>query len=302
MGSGGGCILFEDDTDFSGINYDTRCWGTRIHIWNIADDSKMHVANVTINGNSPESECINNNWHGPTGRYTNGVACDYYGLNGWAASSNKFTENNFQNYGVFRIMGSVRGFTKLYHEYDTSGNWQVFQPSGGGSPLDQINAQGYLTTYDTVSALAQFDITKHAGLEGVSGYYDSAFGRGMAGGSYRPGRIQQDNYVAGTANNYQHVFRTLHPSTPFAPLHMGWQGYMRNWIDESAVSLFANARHAANKKVNLLSIYRSLKTVQGGEGRDGASENDASGGPLKDYLTFGPGVRSLNIFSLDRLI
>ena len=297
MGTDGGCILFEDDTDFSGINYDTRCWGTRIHIWNIADDSRLHVSNVLLNGSKPETESVNNNWHGPTGRYTNGVAADYYGYNGWAASSAKYGGNDFYNQGVFRIMGSVRGFTKLYHEYDTSGRWMVYQPSGGGSPLDQINAQGYLTTYDNVSALAEVDISKHAGLEGVSGIYESAWGRGMPGTSGVPGRIQQDNYVAGTANNFLQVFRTLHPAIPFVPLHMGWQGYLRNWVDESAVGLFANAKHGANKKVNLLSIYRSVTELNGGEGRDGATDPT-----YVDYLTYGPGVRSLNLFSLDRLL
>ena len=57
--------------------------------------------------------------------------------------------------------------------------------------------------------------------------------------------------------------------------------------------MFANARHSASKKVNLLSIYRStVAPWVGGEGRD-----TTTGEP-----TFGVGVRSLNMFDLNRLV
>ena len=85
----------------------------------------------------------------------------------------------------------------------------------------------------------------------------------------------------------------LHPVFPFPALHMEWQGYIRNWVDESAVNVFANARHGASKKVNLLSIYRSsTSSTVGGEGRDVTTGNP----------TFGLGVRSLNMFDLNRLV
>jgi len=197
-------------------------------------------------------------------------------------------------------MGSVRGYTKLYHEYDISGNYMIYQPSGGGSPLDQINAQGYQTTYDTVSAVSAIDITRHTGLEGVNGWYDSAFGRGMPGTSGVPGRITQDMHIGGLSNNRQYVFRIMRPAMPIPAEHMNWQGYLLNWIDESAVDVFANARHAANKKVNLVSIYRSVTDISGGEGRDTPSTDETY--PVQNYLTYGPGVRSLNMFSLDRLV
>ena len=63
-------------------------------------------------------------------------------------------------------------------------------------------------------------------------------------------------------------------------------------MDESAANVFANAKHAANKKVNAISIYRStIETGRGGEGRDGTSTSK-----------FGTGLRSLNLFDLDRLL
>ena len=74
---------------------------------------------------------------------------------------------------------------------------------------------------------------------------------------------------------------------------MDWQGYMRNWLDESSSNVFTNAKHAASKKVNSLSIYRSTADyARGGEGRDGQADN----------ATYGVGVRSLNLFDLDRLL
>ena len=73
---------------------------------------------------------------------------------------------------------------------------------------------------------------------------------------------------------------------------MDYYGFMRNWLDETAAGMFQNARHMAEDKVNGLSIYRShMSGATGGEGRD--HDNTAS---------FGVGVRSLNLFDLERLL
>tara|TARA_R110000751_G_scaffold204523_2_gene308952 strand:- start:1021 stop:1227 length:207 start_codon:yes stop_codon:yes gene_type:complete len=68
---------------------------------------------------------------------------------------------------------------------------------------------------------------------------------------------------------------------------------MRNWLDESAAGMWQNAKHMAEDKVNGISIYRSHMGGQtGGEGRDHKSSNSS----------YGVGVRSLNIFDLERLV
>jgi hypothetical protein len=60
--------------------------------------------------------------------------------------------------------------------------------------------------------------------------------------------------------------------------------------------MFQNAKHMAEDKVNGLSIYRShMGGATGGEGRDA----DAGGA---DAGSFGVGVRSLNVFDLERLV
>ena len=58
--------------------------------------------------------------------------------------------------------------------------------------------------------------------------------------------------------------------------------------------IHSNARHAGSDKVGFVSVYNSSTTTSRprgiGEGRDG------------DDVTYGKGVRSLNLFDLDKLI
>ena len=68
---------------------------------------------------------------------------------------------------------------------------------------------------------------------------------------------------------------------------------LRNFFDESAAETFANAKHSANERVGFVSIYNSnIDPMRGGEGRDSFDQP----------VTFGKGVRSLNLFDLDRLV
>ena len=120
--------------------------------------------------------------------------------------------------------------------------------------------------------------------------------RGLAGLSGEPGKINGLVTHAPMVEGLGMVWDLgqLHPQFPIPPINLGWQGYTRNWLDESAACLFANAKHAANKKVNLLSIYRSNTLgLRGGEGRDSS---------LLEGPTYGVGVKSLNMFDLDRLL
>ena len=291
------------NSDFEGVDYTFSCVGSRIHMWNIADTSRMHAANLLLNGNNPQTECINNSFHGPTGRWANGAACDYYGKLGFAASA--LTEKSlgsqvdgFYNLGVFRVIGSHRGYLKTYSEVDYQGRANNSQMTLGGSPMDQVNSQGYQTMFDLAinTPGAEDTLSYHAGLEpgSVSGA-EPVFGRGLAGERGEPGKINgvmtHARMIEGIGMKWDEG--ELHPIFPFPPLHLGWQGYIRNWLDESAANVFANARHGASKKVNLLSIYRSSTSSDiGGEGRDTSTGNP----------TFGVGVRSLNMFDLNRLV
>ena len=289
--------------NYENSSIDTSLFGSRIHLWNIADTSRLHAANLLINGSNPQTECVNNVFHGPTGRWHNGAGCDYYGKYGFAASaltvSGLGTQvNGFYNLGVFRLVGSHRGYLKGYSEVDYQGIPINSHMTGGGSPLDQVNSQGYQTMFDVVinTIGAEDTVSFHVGLEpGLTSGTEPVFGRGLAGLPNLPGKMNGLITHARMAEGRGMLWDEgqLHPVLALPPLHVDWQGYIRNWVDESAANVFANARHGANKKVNLVSIYRSSTDYTiGGEGRD----TDTVG------PTFGVGVRSLNIFDLNRLL
>ena len=287
----------------AGEGIDFSCVGTRIHMWNIADSSRMKASNLLLNGQNPLAECVANTFHGPTGRWSNGAACDYYGKYGFAASTLAISGlgtqvAGFYNLGVFRIVGSHRSYLKTYTEVDYNGYPIQSQMTGGGSPMDQINCQGYQTAYDVAinTAGAEDLVAFHVGLEpGTTEDTEPVFGRGLAGLPGSPGKINGVITHARMVDGRGMLWDEgqLHPAFPVPPLHVDWQGYLRIWVDESAANVFANARHGANKKVNLLSIYRSSTSSDiGGEGRDTTS----------DTSTFGVGVRSLNMFDLNSLV
>ena len=294
--------------NLDGNDPDSRCTGTQIHMWNIADTSRIHAANLLLNKVDPRFASLNNTWHGPMGRWKNGAAADYYGKFGIAASSfdvcaqtfpeigMESTVDGFYNLGPYRILGSHRGFLKLYSEVNFAGAALTAQYNGGGSPMDQVGAQGYQIPYDTATYHrdASGEVTRHINQGADRG--EPVFGRGLAGEKYMPGTMNGLISHAAMAEGRGMLWDLgqLHPRFPVPPLHLDWQGYLRNFIDESAANVFANARHASSKQVNLLSIYRSTTAWRtGGEGRDATSEHSP---------TFGVGVKSLNMFSLDRLL
>lgn len=297
-------------------------WGTRIHIWNISDNSRIQVTNCLLNGNNPWNECMDNEFHGPGGKWLNGAALDYYGLGGAVATYGNLSgvsgcdpapsassgatkrKYSFKNLGIFRLMGSVRGDVKSYFEVSAdSGQYRIFaqQQSKGGTFADQVNAQGYQTINQDVSTLPNSDFRAHVGAEGgattdrSSHSSELIYGYGFAASdTSSPGFIQQIEVATQVWDNSANaiVSSVSFPATPMPAVHCDWQGYLRNWLDESASHIFANAMHSANKKVNLLSIFRSTtEKDRGGEGRDGVHTSEA----------FGVGVRSLNVFDLDSI-
>jgi len=89
--------------------------------------------------------------------------------------------------------------------------------------------------------------------------------------------------------------------TPRRPLHISQEGFIRNWLDERAADLFANAKHLANPKIGGVSIYLS----HAGKPRDAEDHLGRwAGGEATSSKssTHGTGVRSLNLFDLNRLL
>ena len=179
----------------------------------------------------------------------------------------------------------------------------------GGSPIAQLNAQGYAAAGLFAQPLEGSDYRRHWKIEGQRGAYPQTGdgtvqpifgGRQYDGSGVTVGRImlaqpmmtKYDSYIPYGVTRSIKTDVHLASNFPIPPIHMDWQGYLRNFLDESASDVFANSKHAASKLIKLCSIYRSnTNPTMGGEGRDGA-----------DAYTFGKGCRSLNLFDLDKLI
>ena len=132
---------------------------------------------------------------------------------------------------------------------------------------------------------------------GLSGLSD-VFGYGLPGYFKEPGKYNGIQTHAAMVQGLGMKWDRgqLHPEFAFPPYALKWEGYLDNYFDESSASLFANARHAANKKIGMVSIYRANRLpFEAGEGRDGETQPPRS-------LSFGSGVRSLNIFELTQLV
>ena len=304
---------------------DVECMGGQIQIWNIADTSRIHAANILANGMDPLTWSLSSvgnpnpasNCHGPMGKWRNGVACDYYGLGGRRTTYGG-CGSVFANTGVFRLMMSTRGDLKSFYDVSTLSGTSTGQDGwrdtalSGGSPVDQVNGAGYPHWTQNVRVLSPADnIRRITGTDSdfPNGIYQLSsclrvFGWGMpsmnpsagvATMQPRLGGFSAYNATSGLeGKDYSGwIYTTAEPVTPLPPLGMDSLGYMRNWFDESAAGMWQNAKHMAEDKVNGVSIYRShMGGHTGGEGRDCDT----------DKASFGVGVRSLNIFDLERLV
>ena len=309
------------DKDHVPVNTDIgTTWnlGSRIHIWNIADTSRIHAANTLINTTDPEVYCSGTGYHGPGGKWANGVALDYYGHEGRRTTYGSLG-NAFHNNGVFRLIFSTRGDLKTFYGVSSYANTAATfanTDTSGGIPVDQVNGAGYQFLLQNVRTLDLSNERRHIGNQDgdfMQGLYQlSSCGRvfgwgapasGLSGvAEMQPRMAEYTAYM--TSSNMQpsptsldasaaFLTQAMSPQFPIPPLGMDWQGYMRHWLDETAANTFQNAKHLSEDKVNGVSIYRSVQdTYKGGEGRDGEP-----GG-----TTFGAGVRSLNLFDLERLL
>ena len=305
------------------LSVDPECMGSQIQIWNIADTSRIHASNVLANGMDPLTWSLSGgapgggaNCHGPGGKWRNGTALDYYGLGGRRTTYGACGPV-FANTGAFRLIMSTRGDLKSFYDVSTlsslqsgPGGWRDTAFSGG-SPVDQVNGAGYphwtqnvrvLGPADNVRRLTGTDCDFPQGIYQLSSCL-RVFGWGMpsmdpsagvATMQPRLGGFSAFNAVSGLANTSgAWIYTTAEPAMPIPPLGMDSLGYTRNWFDEQAAGMWQNTKHMAEDKVNGVSIYRShMGGVAGGEGRDSDS----------DKASWGVGVRSLNLFDLERLI
>mgnify|MGYP003109932460 FL=1 len=291
--------------------------GSQIFMWNIADNSRINASNLKVNGVDGSAA----GFHGPAGRWGSFAAgmgseeslgpIDYYGKTGaYGQISPSGDVAQHYNHGPFRLMTGISADLMTYSEgveaLDGLSYVPIMSASGiGGNAIAQLNAQGYPGPGYTASSIYASDHRQHSLIETQTqssqpNYGQPIFGArgGADGGNVTGGNTRhlignamiQDVFGFDGDGAAEHTF----PNIPIPPIHMEWQGYLRNFVDESAADVFANAKHGASKMIKLCSIYRStIDPTRGGEGRDG--------NPEEDYA-FGRGVRSLNIFDLDKLV
>lgn len=293
-------------------------WAGHLYMFNLADTSRIHAANLLVNGQDPATVCAKEGWHGPPGKWSNGAALDLFGHHGQATTFGGQTRpdgtvRHFENFGPFRLLLGHRGDLKAFYNASADiGNDEVYVlgEASGGSPIDQINSQGYQTWSPMAGVLsgqtggadsARQVLGSHAsegsfGIGPSTSGFETIYGYGWAASAINTpaglqgSQIRQTVNVAGVGTSIS----SINPQS-MPPIHGDWQGYLRNWLDESAINVFANAKQLSLKKVNGVSLYRSTTELyRGGEGRDSLNAGDGIG--------FGRGVRSLNVFDLDRLL
>ena len=306
---------------------DPGCMGTQIHIWNIADTSRVHASNTLVNGLDPETASLGDdatgsnalNYHGPGGKWWNGVSLDYFGQGGRRTTYGSLG-NSFHNCGIYRLMFSTRGDLKAMYDvsclsstYSIADGYHETVPSGG-SFVDQVNGGGYTHFTQTTRMLGTADTRNitNGDCDMPGGVYESSaclrvFGWGNPAPipTQGPAQIQMrlggfSGMNAWSGANWPDsawMYSQAAPAFPIPPLNMDWQGYLRNWFDETASNTWQNAKHLAEDKVNGVSIYRSHRSsLAGGEGRE------AGIGGVDGVVSYGKGVRSLNLFEFERLM
>ena len=300
--------------------------GSQIFMWNIADNSRIVASNLKVNSLDPSAA----GYHGPDGRWgipvdtvgqTSFGPLDYYGITGaYHAEAGK--SDVHYNHGPFRLMSGTSSDLMTYGELIDIDNDAIVSENGtnsltlGGTAIQQLNAQGYAAPGIGASSITGADYRDHSKIENqrtIRAGYIRSYGQPIFGG--RPGTNVSATNVVGSDRRFlansmvedmhlspiadiwgstasSGILQGVFPNFPIPPIHMEWQGYLRNFLDESAGDTFANAKHGASKMVKLCSIFRSnTNPLKGGEGRDGSG----------DY-TYGLGVRSLNMFDLNKLI
>lgn len=202
---------------------------TRLHIWNIADNSTLEASYLTVNGTHPR----NAGFYGPSGQWgeasgapsstpdTSSISIlDYYGQ----STANPFGKSaSGENFGCFR----------LYFSTDPATNFLV----ASGSPLDglarQLFSQGYPFSGSLIaSATSEFD---------PSSQYLSV--------------LQRDEFRNIEASGFYYVSAMMAGSNT-----------IKAYLEDSALNTFANAKHNMVGKSGLAKVvqgYYDINAVGG---------------------------------------
>ena len=226
--------------DFNGLDgLDGAC--SRLHIWNIADDSILRANYLSISGTHPQDSGYcgpSGNWYHASGAPqstpdTSSLSVlDYYGPD--QDSRNLFGDTSIRNFGPFRLYFSVDPLTN------------------------------YLVDPTTV----------------VSGYVTQVFSQGynFSGNLSAPGNVE-DFYIKAKFQNDLPTSLTLSDTGFYYANNLVHNpDSVKAYLDDSAANTFANAKHNSVGKSNLanaVAIYDPYYNVFGG---DSLSEKDYGNG------------------------
>jgi len=306
------------------------------------------------------------NYHGPYGVWHNGAALDFYGTSGYAmsaisntlAGNQKFggeyiSQSGRQgvtpnepglNQGMFRLFLGTRGDVKQVAEnnmfYNTITEQYEMSSIGwasalGGSPMHQLNAQGYMSPYPAAASLewavgvthtpgyslweqpystrndqlAKSKWGEHYEVWGYGNFWDSDRKYAPAGSfpQVGPGTAGDAPYGVSSLDYNAFPLGVVSYSEPRMPLHTAPGGFARNFLDQEGANLFANAKHLAHYMVGGVSIYLSTIGYDplAERGTDARSQNNmyrGGEGSSTKWGTAGAGVRSTNLFDLGKML
>ena len=258
----------------SGYIYDIQgATCMRPHIWNICDTSRLEAMRLTLSGidpiTDPDGEV--SAYHGPSGTWnvtavtaaaTGQLFLDDFGSNGRMASGTEaYTDYGAFNYGYFRLMMGTKGVVE---------HLQVSAITGASGEAPQLLSQGYSPSSTHGSFLGGADNNYLVSSTVLNDAHSDYLDTGYAGG------------VLTTAQSYKWL--PAYVADTFLNPHGG----TRNYIDRTAMRLFANAAHLSQPHLDQLSVISP-----GNYDSSDEQERTADSG--------GAGVRSLMRFDLKRL-
>lgn len=239
----------------SSTYYDTSAadeYCSRLFIWNVANNSTMHIDHVSVSGAYPTSA----GYHGPSAVWVSAdglsnfglpsstpdtstlSVLDFYGEGSGVTSNNwqlpdgsmvTYGQNKFENQGPFR----------LYVGVDSAAN--VLTHGGGMGIIQQLFAQGYNPSGPATGNVA------------ASSIYGKLLRVTDEGLSYSGGYYYANEFVKCDPNSIL--------------------------LDESAANLFANAKNGAmgtSNRPQICTIYYA-ETSSYGDGRSGANVQKGKG-------------------------
>jgi len=288
--NGGVCVRALGDSTVNAINSNFQCgwWNPsgvvydssgslcdKTFIWNIADNSKLNAAYVSVSSMHPEDV----GYHGPSGVWLSSVDSNGSSVTFQAPDSTADTSS----LSILDVFGDADG--EIVPRED--GAWL---PLGPGS----FENRGPFRLYFSVDSMANFLTNPNSTPDDIYGAPYQIFSQGYAASATLSASptvsslYDQINNISGTttvaAGNHAYTQEQFfYPSSMVV-------GNPQVTLDRSAANMFANAKHCASSKSGrrkLVNIHESHQGV-GGEGMLNTNKN------------LGRGFKSSNVFDLGR--